>query len=612
MKTRSTPFLVLGMLSTFTLFAQKQANHWFFGLNAGLDFTNGAPVADTGSIYTSEGCSSISDANGSLLFYTDGITVYDRRDSAMANSGNLMGSETSTQSGLIVPDPGNANQYYIFTTDADGGPNGFRYSIVDMTLNGGLGDVSGTKNVLVKNNVTEKLSALSNYNGTGYWVMIHEWTTDAFYAYQLTSAGLNNTPVVSHVGMVHTDSFVENTTGYLKFSHSGKKLAVAIGYQKVFQLFDFNDSSGVVSNSITLPGADRDYGVEFSPDDSKLYVTRYNLFYDMYYLDQYDLSSNDSATIVASQYNVSTADVMRALQLGPDKKIYVAKAYQPFLAVINNPDSLQAACNFADNAVSLDINSSALGLPGFVQSIFRGGPRAAFASTDTTICPGTCVDFQNLSLNQPTSWQWHFQGATPDTSTSPNPQHICYPLSGNYNVTLIVSNAGGSDTLILQQAIRVRPQPSISITVTGDTMQVLGQVAYQWYSGNNPIPNATGNTYVAPAPGFYSVQVTDSAGCTAISNPVEITTTGIAQLQLQHGLYAYPVPATDYVNVYLPASWKTGQLRLANLLGQEVALKIQSVLENKATIDLQELPTGYYLLKYQADAEVKTALIIKN
>ena len=72
--------LILSFLFCLNLvFSQGEANIWYFGGNAGLDFNSGSPVALTGSqMSTEEGCSTISNSSGQLLFYTDGITVWDR------------------------------------------------------------------------------------------------------------------------------------------------------------------------------------------------------------------------------------------------------------------------------------------------------------------------------------------------------------------------------------------------------------------------------------------------------------------------------------------------------------------------------------------------------
>src|SRR5437764_1215512 len=103
-------------------FAQKEANNWYFGRNAGVTFNGGAPVAVTnGQLNTLEGCASISDANGNLLFYTDGIKVWNKNHVVMTNGTGLRGDPSSTQSGIIVPKPGSSTIYYIFTVDMQGG-----------------------------------------------------------------------------------------------------------------------------------------------------------------------------------------------------------------------------------------------------------------------------------------------------------------------------------------------------------------------------------------------------------------------------------------------------------------------------------------------------------
>ena len=118
--------------------AQKEADKWFFGNFAGLDFSSGVPASLNGSaIYTNEGCSSISDVAGNLLFYTDGITVWNQQHQIMPNGTGLLGASSCTQAALIVPQPGSTTLYYLFTNDEYGGPNGFCYSIVDMSLQGG-------------------------------------------------------------------------------------------------------------------------------------------------------------------------------------------------------------------------------------------------------------------------------------------------------------------------------------------------------------------------------------------------------------------------------------------------------------------------------------------
>ena len=108
-------FIFFFLSSTF-LFAQGEANVWYFGENAGLDFNSGSPVSlNNGKLNTVEGCATISDNNGNLLFYTDGIIVYDRNHNIMQNGTGLHGDPSSTQSALIVPKPLDPNIYFVFT-----------------------------------------------------------------------------------------------------------------------------------------------------------------------------------------------------------------------------------------------------------------------------------------------------------------------------------------------------------------------------------------------------------------------------------------------------------------------------------------------------------------
>ena len=98
--------------------AQNQANIWYFGYGAGLDFSAGSPVAIAGGQITAyEGCATACDATSGLLkFYTDGIKVWDKNHTQMPNGFGLYGDNFSSASALIVPQPGNPNIYFIFTT----------------------------------------------------------------------------------------------------------------------------------------------------------------------------------------------------------------------------------------------------------------------------------------------------------------------------------------------------------------------------------------------------------------------------------------------------------------------------------------------------------------
>lgn len=362
------------------LFAQQQTSHWYFGNWAGLSFTNSpaAPVAMTnGTLLSSEGSASISDANGNLLFYTDGITVYNKNHVVMSNGTGLCNDpvKSSTQAALIVPQPSSPNLYYVFTTSSQagffGGYGGVVYSIVDMSLSGGDGAVT-TKNSPLLASTAEKLTAVHHSNGTDVWVMTQQWGTNAKHAWLVTSTGLSPTPVISTIGKAHNYTMNSNSgaQGYMKFSPDGKRLASGITARDTLEVFDFNSTTGAVTNLITLTGLA--YGIEFSPDGTKLYSTGWSS-----HLLQWNLALgsqaliNNSKTIIHQTPSGPTMKTMLGLQLGRDCRIYVAKYISDTIGVIQNPNLPGSLCGYNDNGVLLQGKKSTAGLPNFIQSYFK-------------------------------------------------------------------------------------------------------------------------------------------------------------------------------------------------------------------------------------------------
>lgn len=350
-----------------TIFAQKEGNIWYFGDQAGLDFNSGTPVALTnGALITSDNSSTISDTGGNVLFYTNGVTVWNKNNAVMYNGTGLLGNISGGQSTLIVPEPDSSNIYYVFTVDAQAGPNGLHYSIVDMSQQAGLGAVT-VKNILLFTPSTEKIDATYDVSTNSYWVLTHTWNSNDFNAYKISSAGIDTVPVVSAVGSVNTGGNPSgyNAQGQMTFSPDGLNIASAIYSAGIIELFNFNLSTGVVSNPITITGYTDAWGTAFSPDDKKLYFTRW--FTDSVY--QFDLTIDSLSAIEASATIIGHANGTGEggyeagyLQIGPDGKIYVARWGENYLGVINDPDSLGSACNFVNNGVFLGTGVCQAGL----------------------------------------------------------------------------------------------------------------------------------------------------------------------------------------------------------------------------------------------------------
>jgi hypothetical protein len=253
--------MYLLFILSLPVMAQKEAANWYFGFQAGLDFNSGIPVPLTnGQLTQLEGCATISDRNGNLLFYTGGESIYNANHVLMQNGTGLLGSQSSSQSAIIIPVPtlsGDSSKYYVFTVDDLGETNGLRYSVVDMTLDGGLGGVDPTqKNIQLLTKASEKITAVRHTNNRDVWVIAHKGQSKDFVAYLITSDGIINaaTPVVSTVGEIHyVFGFGQGTIGYLKASPDGKKLASAkIIENPALEVFDFNATLGSVTNQINI------------------------------------------------------------------------------------------------------------------------------------------------------------------------------------------------------------------------------------------------------------------------------------------------------------------------------------------------------------------------
>ncbi|MEI7801985.1 MAG: hypothetical protein WCI97_05035, partial [Bacteroidota bacterium] len=477
-------------------FSQGQANIWFFGAFSGIDFNSGSPVTIPGPINTLEGCASICDSNGVLLFSTDGVTVYNSTNAVMGTG--LNGNSSSTQSAIIFPFPASLTKYYIFTVDGFGWANGLNYTIVDMTLNGGLGGIV-TQNNPLATPVSEKVTAVYATNDTDIWVITHMWMTNEFYVYKVTPAGIDP-PVITAIG------FNPNTgtsfLGYLKSSPDGSKLAASYSGTAGFdalEVYDFNNVTGAVSNVVSIPSPFEDsYGVCFSPDNTKLYFSSWSATNAIY---QYDLSIANFANnpyLIYGGGNIGFG----AIQLAPDGKIYFAEDGTSSLSVISNPNGAGAACNFVLNSFPIT-GTSHYGLPTYFDQLFTNNCSVNLG-VDTSLC-GINPLMLNAGTGSVTGYLWQ------DGSTT---QNYLVDTTGIYFVTKTYSNGCiARDTI----AITIHPVPDINLgndtvvchpgTVTLDAGT--GYFSYHWSTG-------TGGEFLIPqVTGQYIVLVLDTNFCKA-------------------------------------------------------------------------------------------------
>lgn len=349
MKSLIASFFIIALC--FNSVAQKEFNTWVFGNGTGLSFNGGSPQVINTSINGWDNSASISDSNGVLLFYCNGMEVFDKNGALMPNGSGLLGDTTGGQTATIVKQPGSDNIYYLFVVDAFGGS--LYYNVVDMSLNGGLGNVV-KKNMKLINQSSEKLVPVVHGDNYFIWVVAHEYGNNIFRSYLVTDQGLDTTAVVSQVGASHSGS-VEAAMGQLTVTKDGTRLACALYNAGTIQLFDFNKNLGVVSNPVTITGNSNVLGLEFSPDGSKLYCTRLT----SPNVNQFDLSNYTQSAIAASVTSVGSLPTNWGgyyggyMMAGPDDKIYFAPTFGSYVGVIATPNAVGAGCGFNATAINL-------------------------------------------------------------------------------------------------------------------------------------------------------------------------------------------------------------------------------------------------------------------
>lgn len=499
----------------------QNANYWYFGDQAGINFNEQPPQAmSDGQLITPEGAATISDRNGDLLFYTDGNIVYDRDHVQMDNGIQIGGVNGSTQSSIIVPFPNDETLFYVFTTrevfDA-GDEYALHYAVVDIKeIGGGTFGSVVTKEKQLYERSTERLTATNP--GGFVWLISHEMGNNTFRAYPVTEQGIGN-PVLSSIGSVHDANNAEESQGYMKLSTDGRRLAVALtkGGMNYVEIFDFDPATGILSNylQIEIPtDYPQVYGVEFSSNSEKLFVTTNtpggggSKLYELK-LHNYD---KDSIETYLVELDEESGVNMGAIQTGPDGQIYVAREGDSFLGTIT--ENLDTLTNSSYNASGFDLmtGTSSLGLPNFVQSYFQQTPQAT-----ATVIPA-CIDQTTTFIGQGTSiideFLWTFGDG--GTATTDSASHV-YLMDSIYTVAFNVSNRCGLDTTITQfvdisgypDDATINPVEVLCVgplTLDADTTNTPGK-QFIWSTG------ALTQSIQVTSPGIFSVQIINAAGC---------------------------------------------------------------------------------------------------
>lgn len=510
----SPGLLLLGWLSCLIAPAQLTQRHWYFGQQAGLTFATEPPGSlPNSAMQSAEGCASLSDADGHLLFYTNGRKVWDASHQLMPHGSGLLGDTSSTQSALIVPQPGSPTRYYLFTIDDVAGHHGLRYSEIDLTLNGGLGEVlPATKNTLLAANLSEKLTAIRHLNQRDFWLIAHAPQSADYYCWAITPAGIGAMQVQT-IGTPHSGA-PNAAIGYLQAAPDGTRLAAATYDAGFVEVLDFNPATGQLSHPWLLdgPGQHLAYGLAFSPNGRFLYLAC--LPGELY---QFDLDVANALQAKASRQLVHDfPPTIGALQLAPDGAIYLSVYGATTLPAIRAPDQPFPACQFTPNAVSCSPHPARFGLPNLVGGLTYPG----LIQAQTPLCPGDTLRLRAPLLPGAT-YQWTGPNSFAANSAAPIRPNLGAADSGHYVLHLSLPVGGSLTTFADTLRVALLP-PSPKVTLPpdsplcpGDSLALFStaplpadQSAYQytWQDGSQT------DTLVADSVGLYWLVIAGACG----------------------------------------------------------------------------------------------------
>jgi gliding motility-associated-like protein len=458
----TTIITVLMLFVCGNLFAQRERDNWYFASNAAINFPAGAsPVeVDNASKITGSPSVSISVSDsktGQLLFYSDGITVWDKSNSIMDNGASIFAPNVCDYV-IYSPNPANKSQYFVFSYTG----KRISYAVIDISLNGGLGKVVSYNNVVAQF-ATRKFTIAKHGTYDAYWLITLRGSNgnDTFECYPITTAGIQS-PIRSIMGFNNGDFSYQSE---LITNGAGNKI-IATNYSSAkpeVTVYDFSKNCGTVSTpkKLTIPsGFIYPKAPVFSKNDNNLFVSFSGV---INYVVQYSGTDFQNFQFIHLSNNIK-----KDMKLGPDGKIYIIKATPDIheLDVIDDPDAATPTYTVSGG---LTLKNTPIALfPSFINDVSTPGSQQKPPIIDVVnTCYKDTVIFTPSDLPLLDSLDWNFGDAASQKNTSKLdiPSHI-YSDTGNFKVTLSWYNCGVKSSATKQVQIITIPNINLGADTT--------------------------------------------------------------------------------------------------------------------------------------------------
>ncbi len=628
----------------------NEESNWRFGFSAGLNFSSGVPVTqaffppDFQIHNYAESCANISDINGNFLFHSNGTNIMLVNNSVINSS--LSGHRSAKDGVLILKNPSNQNQYYLFTKNASSlneqtSRTGIRYTLVDVnnstvSVNSTNVDIpvtfpSNLGYILTNGNSIEGGEGITAAKSCdGYWILTTGLKSTGYFlmVYKLNNQGL------SFINEFSLPQSITTNLLSIEVSPNGNKLLLSATQRSFLSttyfgqaiLYDFDKFSGLISNPINLD-LKYAYSASFSKNSNILYIVTADEIRLNSEILQYNLLSSD---IVLSKKVLASSFSIGSLQMGPDNKIYISYNGKKNLGVIHKPNELITnnlnTCQFNEYGVVFNQNvnvSAGTGLPNLIDA-----KETTIFDNTISYYPSGCNTykfFPNICVSN--SLFWDFGDSS--SSTELNPVHTFLP--GTYTVIL---KDGVTNNILAMTNITVENNPTGVIlgndgaclmgnTITNNYTELLDSETALWsvsggtIIGSNTLSNITINW--SSLPGTITLTITNASGCSTtvtkiISSSVTPTFNPIAPICA--GSSVNPLLTTS--NNGITGTWSPAFNNMANgtytftpstgYCANTVSLTVEVLPENDPSCSSNPCPTDLTL----STPETNNAIVYKT
>jgi hypothetical protein len=269
-------------------------------------------------------------------------------------------------------------------------------------------------------------------------------------------------------------------------------------------------------------------------------------------------------------------------------------------------------------------------------------PEADFLNSNSKICPTDSVSFTDASINASPGWTWYFPGGSPSTSALANPS-VLYPSTGTYEVSLVVENANGTDSIaksvevtlgdfLLELAIQTDQYPN---ETTWDIYDENGDVVIS--GGGFTSANTLFEQSICLSQGCYEFVIYDAYGdgicCDYGNGYFELTDN--FDINFQGGSFGssesfnfcfdeedlrlsqnemnafeiYPNPAKEYVTV-LPNQKGMYSIIIYDATGR--VIKKETSIEGEIQLNISDFASGIYQVQCQREGNTLSKKFVKE